>query len=192
MSCNCCDCLLINGFYKCNINDYRIVDENDNLINIISEHEISENNEEINTKEKIKFCQTCNKIFRFPDKEENYIFKCGDNHLESFENNLNDNIIHQFTNITCRYCNTNILQKGYFTNTEMEQTEENLLQYSYPNNFTNIIHIYNENTNDKIKDIIINLIDINPIPNTDIGNKILYCNECNHFIMNNLKQIYKE
>ena len=82
----------------------------------------------VNTTEKIKYCQTCNKLFRFPDTEENYIFKCGDNQFGSFENNLNDNIIHEFINITCKYCNTNILQKGYFTNTEMEQTEENLLK----------------------------------------------------------------
>ena len=192
MSCNCCNCSLINGFYKCNINDYRIVDENDNLVKIISDHELPSDDEEINFKEKIKYCQTCNKIFRFPDTEENYIFKCDDNYFQIFENNLNDNIIHQFTNITCKYCNTNILQKGYFTNTEMELTEENLLQYSYPTDFTNTIHIYNENSNNKIKDIIINLIDINPIPNTDTGKKILYCQDCNHFIMNNLQQIYKD
>ena len=191
MSCNCCNCSLINGFYKCDINDYRIVDENDNLVKIISDHELPSDDEEINFKEKIKYCQTCNKIFRFPDTEENYIFKCGDNHFESFDNNENDNIIHQFTNITCKYCNTDTLQKGYFTNTEMIQSEENLLKYSYPNNFTNTIHIYNEDTNTKIKDIMIDLIEINPIPETDIGKKILYCQDCNFFIMNDLKEIYK-
>mgnify|MGYP001269283880 CR=1 FL=1 len=191
MSCNCCNCSLINGFYKCDINDYRIVDESDNLVKIIVEHEIPEDDKEINSKEKIKYCKTCNKIFRFPDTEENYIFKCGDNQFESFENYLNDNIIHQFTNMTCKYCNTNILEKGYFTNTEMEQTEENLLKYAYPFDFTNTIHIYNEDTNTKIKDITIMLNEINPIPETDIGKKILYCPACNFFIMNNLQEIYK-
>jgi hypothetical protein len=191
MSCNCCNCSLINGFYKCDINDYRIVDESENLVKIIVEHEFDEDDEEVNSKEKIKYCKTCNKIFRFPDTEENCIFKCGDNQFESFENNLNDNIIHQFTNITCKYCNTNILEKGYFTNTEMEQTEENLLKYAYPIDFTNTIHIYNEDTNTKIKDITIGLIEINPIPETDIGKKILYCPSCNFFIMNNLQEIYK-
>tara|TARA_B100001094_G_scaffold196889_1_gene190924 strand:- start:336 stop:914 length:579 start_codon:yes stop_codon:yes gene_type:complete len=192
MSCNCCDCLLINGFYKCDINDYRIVDESDNLVKVISEHEITEDDEEINFKEKIKYCKTCNKIFRFPDTEENYIFKCGDNEFKSFDNNENDNIIHQFTNITCKYCNNNILQKGYITNTEMIQSEENLLKYSYPTDFTNTIHIHNEDTNTKIKDIIIDLIELYPIPNTDIGKKIIYCANCNYFIVNNLKEIYKE
>jgi hypothetical protein len=191
MSCNCCNCSLINGFYKCDINDYRIVDESDNLVKIISGHELLQEDEEVDFKEKIKYCKTCNKLFRFPDTEENYIFKCGDNQFESFENNLNDNIIHQFTNMTCKYCNTNILEKGYFTNTEMEQTEENLLKYAYPIDFTNTIHIYNEDTNTKIKDITIGLIEINPIPETDIGKKILYCPSCNFFIMNNLQEIYK-
>ena len=191
MSCNCCNCSLINGFYKCDINDYRIVDESDNLVKKIVEHEFHEDDEEVNSKEKIKYCKTCNKIFRFPDTEENYIFKCGHNQFESFENNLNDNIIYQFTNMTCKYCNTNILEKGYFTNTEMEQTEENLLKYAYPIDFTNTIHIYNEDTNTKIKDITIMLNEINPIPETDIGKKILYCPSCNFFIMNNLQEIYK-
>tara|TARA_X000000950_G_C13905950_1_gene656844 strand:+ start:3316 stop:3897 length:582 start_codon:yes stop_codon:yes gene_type:complete len=190
MSCNCCNCSLINGFYKCDINDYRIVDENDNLVKVILDHEINEEEEEVNTKEKIKYCKTCNKVFRYPDTEENYIFKCGDNQFESFDNSDNDNIIYQFTDITCKYCNTNILQKGYFTNTEMIQSEENLLQYSYPNNFTNTIHIYNENTNNKIKDITIGLTEINPIPETDIGKKIIYCPDCNFFIMNNLQEVY--
>ena len=40
MSCNCCNCSLINGFYKCDINDYRIVDESDNLVKIICENKI--------------------------------------------------------------------------------------------------------------------------------------------------------
>ena len=189
MSCNCCNCSLINGFYKCDINDYRIVDENDNLVKVILDHELSSDDEEINFKDKIKYCQTCNKIFRFPDTEENYIFKYGDNHFESFENNLNDNIIHQFTNINCLHCN-NILQTGYFTNTEMEQTEENLMKYSYPNNFINTIHIYNEETKNKIKDIDIDLPELE-IPETEIGKKIIYCPNCNFFITNRLDEIYK-
>ena len=189
MSCNCCNCSLINGFYKCDINDYRIVDENDNLVKVILDHELSSDDEEINFKEKIKYCQTCNKIFRFPDTEENYIFKCGNNHFESFENNLNDNIIHQFTNINCLHCN-NILQTGYFTNTEMEQTEENLLKYSYPTDFKNTIHIYDEVSKEKIKDIEIYFLDLK-IPKTEIGKKIIYCPNCNFFITNRLDKVYK-
>ena len=189
MSCNCCNCSLINGFYKCDRNDYRIIDENDNLVKVILDHELSSDDEEINFKEKIKYCQTCNKIFRFPDTEENYIFKCGDNHFESFENNLNDNIIHQFTNINCLHCN-NILQTGYFTNTEMEQTEENLLKYSYPTDFKNTIHIYDEVSKEKIKDIEIYFLDLK-IPKTEIGKKIIYCPNCNFFITNRLDKIYK-
>ena len=32
MSCDCCDCSLVNGYYKCSNNDYRVVDENEDLI----------------------------------------------------------------------------------------------------------------------------------------------------------------
>ena len=99
MSCNCCNCSLINGFYKCDINDYRIVDENDNLVKVILDHELSSDDEEINFKDKIKYCQTCNKIFRFPDTEENYIFKYGDNHFESFENKD----CHKLNNVSLLY-----------------------------------------------------------------------------------------
>ena len=193
MSCNCCNCELINGFYKCTVDDYRIVDDNDTLVKIVSLNELSEgdnNDEEINFKEKIKYCKTCNKIFRFPDTEENYVFKCGDMQFESFDNNLHDNIIHQFTDVTCKYCDTNTLQKGYFKHTEMEQSEENLLRYSYPCDFTNTLHIYDEGTNNIIKDITLNFLEL-PIPETDIGKKILYCTNCNFFITNNLKKIYK-
>lgn len=190
MSCNSCNNTLINAFYKCNINDYRIIDNNDNLVKVVTEHEFNENDEEIGDIEKIKYCTTCNKIYTFPDTVDDYVFKYRDNEFKSFNNHLHDNIIHNFTNITCKYCETNILQKGYFSNTEMEQTEQNLFKYSYPNDFKNTIHIYNEDTNNKIKDITVNLLDLYPIPNTDIGKKILYCPHCNFFITNNLQEIY--
>ena len=70
----------------------------------------------------------------------------------------------------------------------MEQTEENLMKYSYPNNFINTIHIYNEETKNKIKDIDIDLPELE-IPETEIGKKIIYSPNCNFFIMNNLKTI---
>jgi len=189
MSCDCCDCSLVNGYYKCSNNDYRVVDENEDLINIIEEHEIDDNDEEINTKEKIKYCNHCNKIFRYPDTYENNCFKCSDNIFKYHDNHKNDNIIHTFNNIDCNYCNT-LLEKGYYTNTEMEQTEENLMKYSYPNNFINTIHIYNEETKNKIKDIDIDLPELE-IPETEIGKKIIYCPNCNFFITNKLIKIYK-
>ena len=55
-----------------------------------------------------------------------------------------------------------------------------------------ILHIYNEVNNTKIKDItILGLTEISPVE-TDIGKKILYCQDCNLHIMNDLKEIYKE
>ena len=109
--------------------------------------------------------------------------------MEEYSGYLDKNIIHQFTNINCLHCN-NILQTGYFTNTEMEQTEENLMKYSYPNNFINTIHIYNEETKNKIKDIDIDFLELE-IPKTEIGKKIIYCPNCNFFITNRLDEIYK-
>jgi len=189
---NCIDCNkeLTNVYYKCTKDDYRYVDENNNLIYIKDTHNLDINNEEVNTEVKDIYCTTCNKPVYYPTNYENN-FKNNDIIIKIFPHYKTKNIIHQFTNMTCKYCNTNILEKGYFTNTEMEQTEENLLKYAYPIDFTNTIHIYNEETNTKIKDITIMLNEINPIPETDIGKKILYCPSCNFFIMNNLQEIYK-
>jgi len=191
INCLDCDSELINVFYKCTPEDYRYVDENDNLIHIKMIHNLDIECNEVNSEVKDIYCVTCNKPVYYPTNYLNNDFINNDIIIKKFPHFLNKNIIHKFTNITCKYCNTNTLQKGYFTNTEMEQTEENLLQYSYPTDFTNTIHIYNEENNTKIKDIIINLIEINPIPETDIGKKILYCPDCNYFIMNSLQVINK-
>ena len=194
MNCITCNELLINTYYKCTENDYRLEKTNGELIYIKGSHDLNEDDEEVNTQELSIYCERCKKIIDYPTDYDtiNHNFKNGDLIIHNYYDYLNKNIIHQFTNITCKYCNKNTLQKGYFMNTEMIQSEENLLKYSYPNNFTNTIHIYNEETNNKIKDIEIDLIEINPIPETDIGKKILYCPHCNHFIMNSLQVIFKE
>ena len=70
----------------------------------------------------------------------------------------------------------------------MEQSAENLLKYSYPSDFKNTIHIYDEVSKEKIKDIEINFLDLK-IPETEIGKKIIYCPNCDFFITNNLKTI---
>ena len=192
MNCINCNQLLINTYYKCTENDYRLEDTSGNLIYIKDTHSLDIDDEEVNTNVKSVYCQTCKQIIDYPTIYDNEInnFKNGDLIVEEYYNHLNHNIIHQFTDITCKHCNTNILEKGYFTNTEMEQTEENLLKYAYPTDFTNTIHIYNEDSNTKIKDITIDLITLK-IPSTGIGKKILYCQDCNYFIMNDLKEIYK-
>ena len=188
---NCIDCnqLLINTYYKCTENDFRLEKTDGDLIYIKDTHNLDIDNEEVNTQSLSIYCTQCAKVIDYPTTYDtvNNNFKNGDLIMEEYSGYLDKNIIHQFTNINCLHCNS-ILQTGYFTNTEMEQSEENLLRYSYPTDFKNTIHIYDEETNNKIKDIEINLIELRT-PETEIGKKIIYCPNCNFFIMNNLKTI---
>ena len=192
--CLTCNELLIDTYYKCTETDYRLEDTNNNCIFIKDTHNLDLDYEEVNTQSLCVYCKNCEEIIDYPTTYDpiNHNFKNGDLVVNDYYKHLINNIIHQFTNITCKYCNTNNLQKGYFTNTEVEQTEGNKILYCYPEGIENLIHIYNEENNTKIKDITINLTEINPIPETDIGKKILYCPDCNFFIMNDLKEIYKE
>tara|TARA_B100000686_G_C16671409_1_gene906675 strand:+ start:204 stop:776 length:573 start_codon:yes stop_codon:yes gene_type:complete len=189
MNCLNCNNQLINTIYKCTENDFRLEKTNGDLIYIKGTHNLDIDNEEVNTQELTIYCTQCEKLIDYPTTYDtiNNKFKNGDFIMEEYHGSLN--IIHQFTDINCSHCN-NILKKGYFTNTEMEQNEENSLKYSYPSNFRNTIHIYDEETKNKIKDIEIALIELD-MPETDIGKKIIYCPDCNYFIVNNLKQIYK-
>ena len=72
MSCNCCNCSLINGFYKCDINDYRIVDENDNLVDIICIRGPLNKKEDIESfkkyKKQNKLIIGCSSYLSFPNK----------------------------------------------------------------------------------------------------------------------------
>ena len=188
---NCLDCngSLINVFYKCTVEDYRYIDENDNLIHIKTTHNLDLEDEEVNTQVKDIYCKACNSPVYYPTCYKDNNFCNNDFIIKEFFKYEIKNLIHQFTNINCSHCN-NILKKGYFTNTEMEQNEENLLKYSYPTDFKNTIHVYDEETNEKIKDIEIDLIELD-ITETDIGKKIIYCPDCNYFIMNNLNILFK-
>tara|TARA_A100001037_G_scaffold298491_1_gene322317 strand:- start:259 stop:840 length:582 start_codon:yes stop_codon:yes gene_type:complete len=190
---NCIDCnqLLINTYYKCTENDYRLEKTDGDLIYIKDTHNLDIDNEEVNTQELSVYCTQCEKVIDYPTTYDtiNNNFKNGDLIIDKYHEYLDKNIIHQFTNINCLHCNT-LLEKGYYTHTEMEQTEENLMKYSYPNNFINTIHIYNEETKNKIKDIDIDFLELE-IPKTEIGKKIIYCPNCNFFITNRLDEIYK-
>lgn len=191
MTCLICETELSTVYYKCTETDYRLEDSNGELIYIKGTHNFDRDYDEVNTQCKYIYCSKCQKIIDYPtiyDSEINK-FKTGDLIIDEYYNHLNLNIIHNFTNITCRYCNNNILKKGYFTHTELEQTDENKLLYCYPENIENLIHIYNEDTNNIIKDITINLLDYDPKIITDIGKKIIYCPDCNYFITNNLREI---
>lgn len=183
-----CDGELSKVYYKCTDTDFRYVFENDELLYIKSEHDIKEDDIERETNIMNMYCKCCSKFIDYPVKYDEGKFKNGDTIITFYKDHLTKNIIHQFTDITCKHCNTNTLQKGYFTNTEMIKSDANLLQYSYPIDFTNTIHIYDKD-NTKYKDIIISLTDLD-IPETDIGKKIIYCPNCNYFITNNLKEIH--
>lgn len=191
---NCINCINCDGelskvYYKRTDTDFRYVFEDNELLYIKSEHDIKEDDDERETIIMNMYCKCCNKFVDYPVEYDGDRFKNGDTIITYYKHHQTKNIIHRFTDITCKYCNTNTLQKGYFTNTEMLQSDENLLQYSYPIDYINTIHIYNEEDT-KIKDITISLTEINPIPETDISKKILYCQDCNFFIMNDLKEIH--
>tara|TARA_Y100001958_G_C21141483_1_gene480097 strand:- start:393 stop:1004 length:612 start_codon:yes stop_codon:yes gene_type:complete len=189
---NCLNCKkeLIIVYYKCTESNYRLEDSNEKLIYIKGTHGFNIDYEEVNTQCKYMYCPECQIIIDYPNIYDSEInkFKTGDIIMNDYYNHLNHNVIHNFTNITCKYCSENLLQKGYFNHTEKEQTDEDKLLYCYPEGIKNLIHIYNEDTNNKIKDIELYLIEF-IIPKTDIGKKIIYCPKCNYFITNNLKEI---
>lgn len=191
MNCLTCETELITVYYKCTESDYRLEESNGNLIYIKGKHNFINDYEEVNTQCKYMYCSQCQIIVDYPtiyDSEINK-FKTGDLIVDEYHNHLNHNIIHNFENIICKYCNKKVLVKGYFNHTEIEQTNEDKLLYCCPERIQNLIHIYNEHTNNKIKDIAVNLLDYNPKINTDIGKKIIYCPDCDYFITNNLKEI---
>ena len=57
MSCpNCISGSLSEGKYLCTTEDYRVVDNNDNLIWVVQTHEILSNDEEINSYQDVRYC----------------------------------------------------------------------------------------------------------------------------------------
>jgi hypothetical protein len=178
MRCLTCNTDLIDIHYRDTNNSY-ILEKDNSEVMFSCDKSISDNNS--NTY-KYLYCEECEKIIDYSS--------VGDITLileEHYNNHLDYNIIHKFTNTTCRYC-SNILQKGYFTNTISDDVDT--LVYCYPEGYKNNIHIYNEDTDEKIKDIEIDLVE-SYISEKEIDKKIIYCTDCNYFIANNLKEIYK-
>ncbi len=178
MRCLTCNTDLIDIHYR-DINNSYVLEKDNNIVMFSCDKSISDNNS--NTY-KYLYCEDCKKITDYSS--------VGDITLileEHYNNHLDYNIIHKFTNTPCRYC-SNILQKGYFTNTISDDVDT--LLYCYPEGYKNNIHIYNEDTGEKIKDIEIDLVE-SYISEKEIDKKIIYCTDCNYFIANNLKEIYK-
>ena len=116
--------------------------------------------------------------FYFITNEQNYIIKY-------YQNFLNDNIIHNFTNINCKYCK-NRMEKGYIRIKKDEQAENGYLTIDFL--------ICNEDTDEVIKEVNINNINFNPKLNindltSSISRKLLYCNNCFYGIFNNLQDM---
>lgn len=178
MRCLTCNTDLIDIHYRDTNNSY-ILEKDNSEIMFSCDKSISDNNS--NTY-KYLYCEECEKITDYLSVRDITLTL-----EEHYNNHLDYNIIHKFTNTPCRYC-SNILQKGYFTNTISDDVDT--LLYCYPEGYKNTIHIYNENTDEKIKDIEIDVVD-SYISEKEIDKKILYCTDCNYFIANNLKEIYK-
>ena len=184
MRCLTCNTDLIDIHYRDTNNSYILQKDNSEIM-FSCDKSISDNNS--NTY-KYLYCEDCKKITDYSGTYNVYNINYDTEDLQNeYSSHLDYNIIHKFTNTTCRYC-SNILQKGYFTNTISDDVDT--LLYCYPEGYKNNIHIYNEDTNEKIKDIEIDLVE-SYISEKEIDKKIIYCTDCNYFIANNLKEIYK-
>ena len=54
MNCISCDKVMMDGKYVCSTNDYRIVDNNDNLVFVVQTHDIE--GDEIGSFSEAKYC----------------------------------------------------------------------------------------------------------------------------------------
>jgi hypothetical protein len=184
--CYHCDSPVLPYIYKCDVNDYRVSDLNDNLVKIITLHEIPSDDTEISDYTNIEYCVSCEKFIDAPYNYDNTTnnFKSGNNNLNIYMNFLKNNIIHTFENINCQYC-SKIMKKGQFTINVDSDDGSNLL---------NPIKIYDTDNNQvKSFNIIDNKVYMKMNTYTsDNSKKLVYCEDCDHVYLNNLKQIYQQ
>ena len=62
MNCENCNNPMEQGIYKCNLNSYDIVDENENVLIVWESHNIDSNNEEIGDSSSVHYCELCHLI----------------------------------------------------------------------------------------------------------------------------------
>ncbi len=196
MDCNCvnCDCSIQLCNYKCETSGYNIYNEKNEFIKKQYDCDIDPSDIEINTITNIEYCPMCNINIEYPDSYDNIdkLFKNNDQPIHYYENFLKRNIIHNFNNIHCDNC-SNTMNNGTFTIEVLEETQENLNNLSMPNDFIKDIMVYDTNHTfiysiepvdyDEYKELI--------TFTTDISKNILYCSNCNHIILNNLKKIQR-
>ena len=94
-----------------------------------------------------------------------------------------------YETIQCPHC-SNVLNKGKFTIENIEETDTKLANLSIPNDFIKDMKIY-DLENNLIKSITpIDYIEYRDFTNftTDLSKNILYCSDCDFFILNNLNK----
>ena len=202
----CSNCLRVNIMEEMKIvyseNDIIIKDENENIIKVLSHDDLYENKKYIiEDNDYIKYCPECDNTSGFPCSYDNneHIFKTYNNNTISYyDNYLEDNIIHNFDNIQCKYCSQKLL-KGFYSHEII--TEEDIISknLSIPYDVNKPVKIYSHNLNGLenkdnyyIKDIYFSKYEDNFITNkfTSVdGCSTLYCPTCNYCIINSLETI---
>ena len=199
MECNCvnCNCVINLYKYKCEISGYNLYDLNDIKIKKLYDCDIdSETDNELNDISNIEYCSMCNVRVEFPDSYDNvnHVFTNNGKNIYYYENFLKRNIIHNFSNITCKYCSSNLERYRLETDIIEENDEKNFESLSFPCDFINDINIYDLNNN-LIKSFKPhNYMEYKKLHEltTEISKNILCCNNCKFFIMNNLQEFYED
>ena len=66
-TCKTCKSKILKGIYKCTSTNYEMLDNEGNLVFIrMNNHEIPENDEEINTTSEMAYCSTCEVVLDIP------------------------------------------------------------------------------------------------------------------------------
>ena len=183
-------------------NDIIIKDENENIIKNLSQDVFYYNEKNIiEDNDYINYCPECDDTSGLPYSYDNneHVFKTKNNNIISYYDNfLEDNIIHRFNNIQCKFCSQTLL-KGFYTHDII--TDEDIINknLSIPDDITTPIKIYShdlnglENKEDYyIKSIYFSSYEGNFITNKFTsynGRSILYCPQCHFGILNSLEKV---
>ena len=203
---NCSKCLRENIMDKrkivCYENDLIIKDENENIIKILSHDVFNENQTNIiEDSDYINYCPECEYTSGLPYSYDNneHTFKTKNNNKISYYGNfLEDNIIHRFDNIHCKYCSQTLL-KGFFTHDIINEEDIINKNLSVPCDITTPIKIYSQNLNgvENKEDYYIKSIYFNRYEDYFLtkkftsynGRSIIYCPSCQFGILNSLETV---
>lgn len=183
-------------------NDIIIKDENENILKTFSHDDFYENKKYIiEDNDYIKYCPECDNTSGFPcsyDNNEHNFKTHNNNTISYYDNFLEDNIIHNFDNIQCKYCSRELL-KGFYSHEIITEEDINIKNLSIPYDINKPVKIYSHNLNGLenkenyyIKDIYFSKYEDNFITNKFTSHdtrSILYCSTCNYCIINSLETI---